>query len=151
MFSVPKKLYSMYLVPWLFKLIHIWRSICGTFLLFNKGKGHGSGCITALSGVHRYLYCVYCRTPPTSLYSDNTQNLHRSTVEWISRQRHHPRSKCWQHTKNCDLSVIGQKLASQLGHSRWVHTMMLKYGVVGSHLGECLNAHSNTTSAYLIV
>ena len=31
-------------------------------------KGHGSGC-TALSGMHRYLYRVYCLTLPTSLCS----------------------------------------------------------------------------------
>ena len=28
-------------------------------LLFTRSKGHGSGCTTALSGMHRYLYCVY--------------------------------------------------------------------------------------------
>ena len=44
-------------------------------LLFNRSKGHGSGCTTALSGMHRYLYRVHCLTPPASLCSDNTQNL----------------------------------------------------------------------------
>ena len=43
----------------------------------------GSGSTTALSGMHRYLYHVYCLTLPTSLCSDNTQNLHSSTVERI--------------------------------------------------------------------
>ena len=42
--------------------------------LFNRSKGHCSGCKTALSGMHRYLYRVYYLTPPTSLCSDNTQN-----------------------------------------------------------------------------
>ena len=41
-------------------------------LLFNGSKGPGSGCTTALSGMHRYLYRVYRLTPPTSLCSDNT-------------------------------------------------------------------------------
>ena len=36
---------------------------------------------------------MYCLTPPTSLCSDNTQNLHRSTVERIPRQCQHPRWK----------------------------------------------------------
>ena len=54
-------------------------------------KGHGSGCTTALSGVYRYLYRVYCLTPPTSLCSANTQNLHSSTVERILKQCPHPR------------------------------------------------------------
>ena len=35
-------------------------------LLFNRCKGHGSGCTTALCGMHRYLYRVrvYCLTRP---------------------------------------------------------------------------------------
>ena len=60
----------------------IFLSQFSTFL-FTRSKGHGSGCTTALSGMHRYLYRVYCLTPPTSLCSDNTQNLHSSTVERI--------------------------------------------------------------------
>ena len=60
--------------------------------LFNRSKGHGSGCTTALSGMHRYLYRVYCLTPPTSRGSDNTQNLHSSTVERIPKYPH-PRPK----------------------------------------------------------
>ena len=40
--------------------------------------------------MHRYLYSVYCLTLPTSLCSDNTQNLHRLTVEKIPRQCQHP-------------------------------------------------------------
>ena len=48
--------------------------------LFMWSKCHGSGCSTTLSGMHRYLYRVYCLTLPTSLSSDNTQNLHSSTV-----------------------------------------------------------------------
>ena len=62
-------------------------------LLFTRSKGHGSGCTTALSGMHRYLYRVCCLTPPTSLCSANTQNLHSSTVVRISRQCPHPRPK----------------------------------------------------------
>ena len=58
-------------------------------LLTNPGnrkfKGHGCGCTAALSGMHRL--------PPTSLCNDNTQNLHRSTVELIPKQCPHPRSK----------------------------------------------------------
>ena len=58
-----------------------------------QSKSHGSGCTTALSRIHRYLYRVYCLTPPTSLCSDNTQNLHSSTVERIPKQCLHPRPK----------------------------------------------------------
>ena len=47
--------------------------------LFNRSKGHGSGCTIALSGMHHYRYRVYCLTPPTSLCSDNTQYLPRSS------------------------------------------------------------------------
>ena len=60
--------------------------------LFSRIRGHGSGCTTALSGMHRYLYRVYCPTPPTSLCSDNTQNLHSPTLERISKCPH-PRPK----------------------------------------------------------
>ena len=35
----------------------------GKSLLFNRRKGHGSGCTTALSGLHRLPYLVYCWTP----------------------------------------------------------------------------------------
>ena len=49
-------------------------------------KGHGSGCTRAVRGMHRYLYRMHCLTPPTSMCSDNTENLHRSTVQ-------HPRPK----------------------------------------------------------
>ena len=48
-----------------------------------RTKGHGSGCTTALSGIHRYLSWVYSRTLPTSLCRDNPQHLHRSLVERI--------------------------------------------------------------------
>ena len=62
-------------------------------LLINRSKGRGSGCTTALSTMHRYVYRVYCLTPATSLCSDNTQNLNISTVEQIPRQCPHPRPK----------------------------------------------------------
>ena len=62
-------------------------------LLFNRSKGLGSGCTTALGGMHRYHYRVYCLTPSTSLCSDNTQNLHSSMVERIPKQCRHPRPK----------------------------------------------------------
>ena len=61
--------------------------------LFHRSNCHGSGCTAALSAIHCFLYRVYCLTPPTSLCSDNTQNMHRSTVEWIPKQRPHPRLK----------------------------------------------------------
>ena len=64
-------------------------------LLFDRSKGHGSGCTIALSGMHHYIYCVYCLTPPTSLCSDNTQYLHRSTVDRIPKQCPNPRSKVY--------------------------------------------------------
>ena len=52
----------------------------------NRSKGH-------VSVMRCYLYRMYCQTPPTSLCSDNTQNLHRSTVERrIPKQCPHPRS-----------------------------------------------------------
>ena len=38
----------------------------------NRSKGHGSVCTTSLSRIHRHLH-LYCRTPPTSLRSDNAQ------------------------------------------------------------------------------
>ena len=60
-------------------------------LLFNKSKSHGSGCTTSISRMHRYLYCVYCLTPSTSLCNDNRQNLHKSTVERVPKQCPHPR------------------------------------------------------------
>ena len=79
-------------------------------LMFNGGIGHGSDCTTALSGVHRYLYRVYCPTPPTSLCSDNTQNPHRSPAEWNEHQNsaciQDERSMCWQHTKHFDLKWV---------------------------------------------
>ena len=49
-------------------------------------EGRGSGCTTAPSEMHHYLYCVYCLTPPTSVCSNNKQNLHRSTVKRIPKQ-----------------------------------------------------------------
>ena len=52
-----------------------WCETIHKLFLFTRSKGHGSGCTTALSGMHRYLYRVYCLTPPASLCSDNTQNL----------------------------------------------------------------------------
>ena len=69
-------------------------------------KGHGSGCTTALSGMHRYLNRVYCLTLPTSMSSDNTQNLHNRL--WNGYQNsariQDGRSMSWQHTKHFDLS-----------------------------------------------
>ena len=56
-------------------------------LLFNRSQGHGSGYTTALSGMHYYIYRVYCLTPATSLCSDNAQNLHISAVERIPRSK----------------------------------------------------------------
>ena len=41
--------------------------------LFNSSKGHGCGCTTALCGMHRHHYRMYCLTPPTYLCSDNMQ------------------------------------------------------------------------------
>ena len=66
-------------------------------LLFNRSKGHnnskgyGSGCTTARSRIQRF-FTAYCLTLPSSLCSNNTQNL-RSTVDWIPRQCPDPRSK----------------------------------------------------------
>ena len=71
-------------------------------LLFNRYMGHGIGCTTALSRMHRYLYGVCCPTPPNSLCSDNTRKLDGSMVERIPTQCQNPR--CWQHTKHLDLS-----------------------------------------------
>ena len=45
-------------------------------LLFNKSKGHGSGCTTALSRMHCYHYRVCMSNTATSLCSDSTQNLY---------------------------------------------------------------------------
>ena len=45
------------------------------------------GCTTALRGINRYLYHVHDLTP------HNTQDLQRSTVEQIPRQRPHLRPK----------------------------------------------------------
>ena len=49
-------------------------------LLFNRSKSLGSGCTTALSVMHCYLCHVQRLTSPTSLCSDNTQNVHRSSA-----------------------------------------------------------------------
>ena len=38
-----------------------------TLFLFNRSKGHGSGCTTSLSGMHSYLYHLYCLTPPNTV------------------------------------------------------------------------------------
>ena len=62
-------------------------------LLFDRIEVHGSGCTTALRRLHCSIYCMYCLTPPTSLCSDYTENLHRLTVELIPRQCPYPRSK----------------------------------------------------------
>ena len=35
-----------------------------SYRLFNRSKGHGSGCTAALSGMHCSLYSVYCLIPP---------------------------------------------------------------------------------------
>ena len=61
--------------------------------LFNRSKDHGSGCATVLNIIHCSLYHVYCLTQSTSICSDNTQILHRSTVEGIPKQCPHPRPK----------------------------------------------------------
>ena len=70
------------------------RLYCYHILKFisNRRKGHSCGCTTALSGMHRYLYRVHCKTPPTSLCIDNTQNLHRSTMK-LTHTRTVPVSK----------------------------------------------------------
>ena len=63
---------------------------CETLFLFERSKGHSSGCTTALSGMRRYLFRVYCLTSPTYLCNDNT---HISMVEQIPKQCPHPRPK----------------------------------------------------------
>ena len=77
-------------------------SICRTFCLI-EGKGHGSGCTTTLMGMHGSLFRVYGQTPPTSLYSDNTQNLEKWNVFKSSACIQDLRSMCWQHITNFDL------------------------------------------------
>ena len=47
--------------------------------------GHGSGCTAAISGMQRYLYHVYCQTPPSSLHREDTQNPHKPTVLSLKR------------------------------------------------------------------
>ena len=142
--------------------VHLLNTSPGFLFLSNKSKDQGSGCATARSGMHHYLYRMYCGLPPTSCAvtmglfpcfwegrrsmfarcnqsedtifgkmkkwrlkqlfimrtlknevkqkwgrlsvkipksilagesPDNTHNRHRSTVEWISNQYLHPRSK----------------------------------------------------------
>ena len=85
------------------------------FLLLKRSKGYGSGCTTALSGMHRCLYHVYCLAPPTSLCSYCTQNPHRSTVEWIPK--HLPTSKtkgkCAGNTPNT--LILANKFPGKIG------------------------------------
>ena len=63
---------------------------CTTFCLIEeKTDHHDSGCTTAFRRMHYYLYRMYRRTPSTSLCSDNTQNLHSSIVERMTRHCPH--------------------------------------------------------------
>ena len=80
---------SSYVASWIDENAIFWSR--QSLLLFNRSKGHGSGCKTALSGMHLYLSRVYFLTPPSSLCSDNTQNLDRSMVGWMPKQCPHQR------------------------------------------------------------
>ena len=85
---------------------------------FNRCYGHEMGCTTALSGMHRYFYHFYCLTPPTSLCSDNTQNLHRSSVKRTPRQCPHSRLKV-------SVRATNQTLWSQpIGREVFLHTVL---------------------------
>ena len=53
--------------------------------LFNRSKGHGSGCTTALIAECQALFTVH--------FSNNTQNLCRSTVLWSFTANEHNFSK----------------------------------------------------------
>ena len=80
------------------------------YLQFNGSKRHGNGCTTVLSGMYRFLYHVYCLTPPTSLFSDNTQNLH-SSMERIPKQCPHPTPK---------VNVLATHQALKITNSHWL-------------------------------
>ena len=70
-------------------------------LLFNKSKGYGSGCTTALIGMQRFLQCVLSKSAVT---------VHKpfTDQQWIgfadSARIQDQRSMCWLHTKHFDLS-----------------------------------------------
>ena len=60
------------------------------FLCNRSNKGHGSGCTTALSGMRNYFYCVYCLTPPTSLWNsgmDTKTKLVRTGCQTLAQVR----------------------------------------------------------------
>ena len=99
----------------------LWYEYLPTYLYskdFNRCNGHEMGCTTALSGMRRYFYRFYCLTPPTSLCSDNTQNLHRSSVERTPRQCPHSRWKV-------SVLATNQTLWSQpIGREVFLHTVL---------------------------
>ena len=64
---------------------------CSANLKFCRSKSCAifcTFCLLEVRAMHRYLYRVYCLTPPTALCSDNTQNLHSSMVVWIPKSPH---------------------------------------------------------------
>ena len=83
------------------KQISFWHNLCLIVVV--------DVCATALSGMYHYLYHVYCQTLPTSLCSDNTQYLPRSTVIGFQDSARIQDQTCWQHTQHFDLSQIGWK------------------------------------------
>ena len=48
-----------YIVSFIFDISSSALSSVTNYLLFYKSKGHGSGCTTALRGMHSFLYRVY--------------------------------------------------------------------------------------------
>ena len=61
---------------------YLWVCWWGPMFLCKRSKGHGSGCTKTFSGMHRYLYRVYCLTPPTMERISN-QCLHCIQDLWF--------------------------------------------------------------------
>ena len=87
---------------------------CLYILLFDRSKDHCSGCTTARSEIHRYLYCgcVYCLTPhlthPCAVTIHKTCTDQRWNGYQDSAHIQDLRSMCCQHTKHFDLRQKGQ-------------------------------------------
>ena len=109
-------------------------------LLFNRSKGNVSGCTAAQNGMHCYIHHLYRLTPPNFLCSDNTQNLHKSTVEWISRQCPHPRWKC----PDC-------KLIFSLNTKIITHYMYKPHNLPLTDLGSRVLMHILVCTSYICI
>ena len=71
-----------------------------TLLLFNRRKGYGNGCTTAI-----FTMCyVYHRAPPSAVAKYKTCTVHQWNWYQDSARIQDQSTMCWQHTKHFDLS-----------------------------------------------